>query len=82
MNGILQNMQSLTVYESPPTMFFSDGWWLTSQIIKSVDISKSIDINQSITINHIYLIEVLNFNFNPHETHPHDCGIPKMLMII
>ena len=42
--------------------------WLTSEIIKSLDISESIDINLSTSISQFNLIETSNFiwKFSPH----------------
>ena len=41
--------------------FHSYGIWLTSQIIKLVEISDSVDINQSIWMNQFYPIEDSDF---------------------
>ena len=49
------------INKTVPRCFPSYGLWLTSQIIKSVNISKSIYINQSISINQFYSIKASNF---------------------
>ena len=49
------------INQSLPRYFRSCGLWLTSQIIKSIDISQSIDFKQSIWINQFYPIKAMNF---------------------
>ena len=44
-----------------PRCFPSYGVWLTSQIIRSVDISESVVNNQSISINQFYPMKTSNF---------------------
>ena len=59
-DGISQNLQNFFINQVPSRCFPSYGVLITSQIIKSVDISELVGTNQSISVNEFYPIEALN----------------------